>query len=400
MGDLTMIESGHKRTWAVLETLGNFKRASAERKRVLRQRAALVELGVHALRQPSLSGLLNEAARLAAEGLDTPMAKILERRPRESKLLVVAGWGLKPGIVGHARTEDQPSDPPGECIALNRPVIVPDVRKRKDYHLPPIFPENGVVASANVPIISAEGPYGVLEVDTRERRTFDALDVSYLTAIASIIAEGVERLRRDEILETTVNARTVLLREQQHRTRNNFMTLQALLLRHAKEASTENSRQRFHAVERRVFALASVFNHLLGVDLSGDIDLNGYLSDLCDSVRQFYGLDQRNIQLVFSAGDPLVLSVETCTALGTVVNELIANAVEHAFGPAGGTITVCLRDDGGRRNLIVEDNGRGFEEGENESTGLQVVQRLVAQVGGSLTLRSKPGDSTWVIALS
>lgn len=395
-----MTERGHKRTRAVLETFGIFKRALAERKRVLQQRAALVELGVHALRQPSLTGLLNEAARLAAQGSGAPMAKILERRPRESKLLVVAGWGLKPGTVGHARTEDEPSDPPGQCIALNRPVLVPDVRERKDYHLPPIFPAHGVVASANVPIISSDGPYGVLEVDTRERRTFDALDISFLTGIASIVAEGVERVRRHERLETTVNARTVLLREQQHRTRNNFMTLQALLFKHAREASTEDSRQRFRDVERRVFALASIFDHLLGVDLSGDVDLNGYLSTLCDSIRTFYVLDERNIQLAFRAGHPIVLSVETCTALGTAVNELIANAVEHAFGPEGGTVTVCLRDDeNGRRRLIVEDNGRGFQEGENESTGLDVARRLVSQVGGSLILRSKPGDSTWTIAL-
>jgi two-component sensor histidine kinase len=163
---------------------------------------------------------------------------------------------------------------------------------------------------------------------------------------------------------------------------------------------TEDSRQRFRDVERRVFALASVFDHLLGIDLSGDIDLNLYLSNLCASVREFYGLGRQNVELVFKAGDPLVVGAETCTAIGTVVNELVANAVEHAFGPAGGTITVCLRDEGGQRRLIVEDDGRGFREDENRSTGLDVARRLVSQVGGSLTLRSKPGDSTWTIVLS
>ena len=94
------------------------------------------------------------------------------------------------------------------------------------------------------------------------------------------------------------------------------------------------------------------------------------------------------------------MGIDACTVLGIVVNEVIANAVEHAFGRAGdGRIAVALgRGEDGRQVITVEDDGTGVPPGaEAGSLGLRFARKLLKQVGASLTLRSASGRTVWTI---
>jgi two-component system, sensor histidine kinase PdtaS len=367
--------------------------------RIVRQRAAFAELYAASLRESSLDRLLTEACRVAAKGGDAPMSKIMEHRPDAGELVLIAAWGLRPDALGSVATDD-PSNPPGECIATGRPVLVADVRRRGDYHLPPIFPEYGVIASINLPVVGQNGIFGVLEVDAREPRVFDAIDISYLASVAGIVAEAVERVRREGALRAAHDAHAVLLREQQHRVRNNLMTIQALLHRGAREISSDDARRRFLDIERRVFAMAALFDHLLGIELSDRIVVAGYLESLCRHVGTLESLQERGIELAFVNRDGGVeLPLDLCTAAGTVVNELVANAVEHAFPGGGGRIEVRLDEAEDGIEIAVADNGAGFAEPETPSVGLSLARRLVRQVGGRLALASDAAGTTWTISL-
>ena len=229
-------------------------------------------------------------------------------------------------------------------------------------------------------------------------------DLDFLQGYANVIASAVRCLRRGEALRAESDARAVLLREQQHRVRNNLMAITAMLQGGEGGATPEDVRARVGAVRQRVFALASLYDHLLSDGLSGGAtDLRDYLAVLCDRAHDFYGLAARGIALSFEAGEDAVrLGIDACTALGVVVNELIANAVEHAFGHAGGgRIAVELgRDERGRRVVTVADNGIGVPPGaENGSLGLGFARRLLERMGFSLALRAAPGRTVWTIAL-
>lgn len=376
------------------------EQATVSLKRVVRQRAALAGLYTAAMLQPSLDILLDQSCRVAAEGCDAPLAKVLEHLPLERQFIVRAGFGWEPGVVGHARAKDDPSNPAGESWKTLQPVTVRDVRRRPDYHLPPIYPQHHIVSSTNVPIVGVSGFYGVLEVDRREARPFDALDSTLLVSIAGIVADAVERVRREAALRAAHDARAVLLREHHHRVRNSYQALVARLQRHARQASTEDSRQRFRDVERGVFTLASLYDHLLGTGLQeGPIDFCRYLADLSERMRSFYDVAERAIELTCTCPDlGLVYGPDTCTAIATVVNELVANAVEHAFGPAGGRIEVRLQSGAEGPVLTVFDNGSGLPTARPESIGLTVAGDLLEGVGGSMSVRSD-GGTTWTITL-
>jgi two-component sensor histidine kinase len=392
------LEGDRNFTEALLGELEIDPQATVSLARVVRQRSAFAELYAASLRETSLDALLAEACRVAARACDAPIGKIMEHRPGSGELVLIAGWGLDPTALG-ATAKDDDSNPPGECIATGRPVQTPDLR-HADYHLPPIYPREGVLASINLPIIGGNGVFGVLEVDAREPRNFDVVDVSYLASVAGIVAEAVERVRREGALRAAHDAHAVLLREQQHRVRNSLMTIQALLHRHARDATTEDSRRPFQEIERRVFAMAALYDHLLGIELSDRIEMAGYLESLCEQVRILEALGERGIELAFANRDGRVeLPLDVCTALGTVVNELVANAAEHAFAGRCGRIEVRLEHGSAGVAIVVADNGGGFTEPEMPSVGLSVSRRLVGQIGGTLELSTGATGTTWTIAL-
>ena len=376
------------------------KGAKVSLDRVIAQRASFAELSATALLEPSLDVLLAKACTVAALGCNVPMVKILEHRPESGEFLIVGGLGLQPGVIGHVRVAADPTNPAGEALQTGRPVAVHDVRSRPDYHLPPIFPSHGVVASANVPIIGLAGYYGVLEIDSTEARDFDVLDLSFLASIAEIIADAIERVRRHSDLQAAKEAREVLLREHHHRSRNSYQVIIGALQRHMRQATTEDSRRRFDDVRRRVFALASLYDHLIGDSSAGALDFCRYLGDLCRRMRDFYGTQERGIELVAECPDfGLRFDVDTCTALGTVTNELVANAIEHAFANDAGRIEVRLVRDDDEPVLIVRDNGVGFAEMQPESIGLSVAHRLIAAAGGQLARNDADSGTSWTIRL-
>ncbi len=313
---------------------------SEDAERLLRQRAALADFGAEALASTDPDRVLAEGARLCAEGLDVPLCKVLEHRPDESDLVVRAGVGWKPGVVGRAAVPAGGADPGGEAFRTGRPVVVPDLREAEGgTNLPDLYPRHGIVASANVPIAGGEGerPFGVLEVDAREPRDFEPHDLDFLRRFAEVMGNAVRALRRNAAAQAESEAKSALLREQQHRVRNNLMAIAAMLRGGERAAADEGSRARFGEVRRRVFAMASLYDHLLGAGLSGDeTSLRDYLAALCAGSREFHDLPARGIALAFEAGDEaLPMGLGACTVLGVVVNELVANAAEHAFGPAG-----------------------------------------------------------------
>jgi two-component sensor histidine kinase len=367
--------------------------------RVIRQRAIFAEVSATALLEPSLQTLLEKSCRAAAEGCEVRMAKVLEHV--DGELLISATFGLDPEAAGTVRIADDPGNPAGECFQTGVPTVLPDVRRCPDYHLPPIYPRHGVVSTVNVPIVGRRGRYGVLEIDCTEEREFDALDITFLASIAGTIADAVERVRRHSALQAAHDAREQLLREHHHRVRNGYQVILGQLELHAMHATTENSRRRFEEVERRVFAMAALYDYLVGTGLpEGRIDFCRYIADLCGRMREFYGIDEIGVELACHCPEVEVcFGIDTATAFGTVVNELVANATEHAFGGTGGRIDIRIENGADGAALTVADDGTGFDQAEAQAIGLGVVRRLVEGAGGSLTRLPTERGTTWRIAL-
>ncbi len=163
----------------------------------LRQQAVLARFGELALRSDNQDEILTEACHLVGIALGTDPATVMELQEDGTSLLVRAGTGWKPGVVGEVTLKATDDSLEGYALRTGEPMTSPDIATETRFTYPPYLIENGVRAVANVVIIGGEGrpPFGVLQVDSREPRQFTETDVAFLRSYANLLAAAVDRLR-------------------------------------------------------------------------------------------------------------------------------------------------------------------------------------------------------------
>ena len=387
---------------------------AARVRKLLRQQAALAGFGGFALRQSDLLKVLNEAARVCAEGLGVPFSKVCRYRAEENDLLVVAGIGWKDGVVGHVVSRADESSPQGLAFTTGQPSICNDLRTKNDFKLPSFYGDHGIVSTIDVVIKGGvEGddrPYGVLEIDNDQQHDYDQHDIDFLTGFANVLAEAVATSARTQLLQTTVeqmkhlveeqsrmlDQKKVLAAELQHRVRNNLQLVYGMLSKQLDDTADEGGRRGIKGIARRVSTLAQVYDHLLGNEMTRTTDFGSYVNSLCRSLEE---IQSGAITLACDC-DALVLDLDVVTALGIIVAELVTNSYDHAFPGGHGAIAVTARRDAARPDMatmIVSDNGTGLKiNGEDKRHGIGLVRRLVEQIDGTATVAAAHGTA-WTV---
>ncbi|MBP0447255.1 PAS domain S-box protein [Roseomonas sp. SSH11] len=163
--------------------------------RMMERQQVLANFGEFALRSQDLDQILSEACRLVGEALGAGRAKILEVHHAERQLLVRAGVGWNPGIVGNLRLPMEEHSSETFAIEAGEPVITQDISKEDRFNVPPFMKEAGVAALVNVPIFLPGGrTYGLLQVDDTRPRDFGEHEIQFLRTYASILGPVIDRL--------------------------------------------------------------------------------------------------------------------------------------------------------------------------------------------------------------
>ena len=116
-------------------------RALAQR---IRQQEILSELGVLSLQRTPFEVLLDQTARLVAEGLQADFSKVMEYIPDDKRLLVRAGVGWPPGIVGQASVGADLASPGGFALRTGKPVISNHLENEERFRTPELLVQQGV----------------------------------------------------------------------------------------------------------------------------------------------------------------------------------------------------------------------------------------------------------------
>ncbi|WP_233206742.1 sensor histidine kinase [Caulobacter sp. FWC2] len=194
----------------------------------------------------------------------------------------------------------------------------------------------------------------------------------------------------------TIAQRDLLLREVYHRVKNNLQIIDSLLVMQRRRLSDPEARAALAGLRGRVFALGLVHHQLMGSQDLKTFDAAPFLEELSSNLLQ--GVATKDVRLSVNAM-PLQVGLDFAIPLGLIVTELVTNSLKHAFPSGEGAIEVLLkRGEDDRVVLIVSDDGTAAASSGSEaapaSLGVTIVDGLVRQLGGTLTVRRGPGFHT------
>jgi len=197
-------------------------------------------------------------------------------------------------------------------------------------------------------------------------------------------------------LESTLQERDVLLREAHHRMKNSLQLMSSLIHMQVRSLPSPEGRDVLLDCETRLRTIALIHERLCLSSETAELPFSDYVRALAQDIFEVTGALSSEIALELAV-EPTVLDVNRSIPCGLVLNELLTNAVKHAF-PDGrpGTIRVELAPVGARGlRLAVADDGVGlparFELRSSTSLGLQLVQMLGRQMGATVDVDLKRG---------
>lgn len=355
----------------------------------LRQHSLLADFGRSALQTRDIQKVLHNAADLCAQGLEAGFAKVLEYIPDENRLLVRAGVGWKPGVIDSTTLGADLESPAGYAYQSGNAVISNHLQAETRFRTPVLLADHGVRRAINVLIERGgenNGAFGVLEVDSSDPGQFDRADADFLFGFAGLLGIAIERQNADVLLQEAVNYQALLTREMSHRVKNSLSIAVGLLHIQARNTQLEEVKTALDDAASRVGMVAQVHDHLWQSRQIGFVELADFIGVLCKKMdRTAQG------HTVLCRAATMTLSADQAIPLGLLINELVTNAVKHAYPEAPGEIHVSAHGVGGRLYVEISDQGIGLPEGFNidlprASLGFKVVNGLVRQLNGTLKM--------------
>ena len=205
--------------------------------------------------------------------------------------------------------------------------------------------------------------------------------------LALIDVTDRERSQRDEV-ERRVRDKDLLLKELQHRVKNNLQLITALIRLEARTVRPDESGV-LARLAGRIESLALLYQTLASENAGGEVDLGSYLSQIASAVVRTHTLPgiELEMKVIYAPA-----SINVAMPVGLLVNEIMTNAFKYAFaGRDGGTVTLECRYEEGRFELVVADDGNGLPAG-TEWPQRGKLANLIMQ-----TLRENTGDMRFAV---
>lgn len=352
------------------------------------QQAVLAKFGEFALKSDDLDAILHQACRLVGDALDTHLAKVMELQADGTTLLVRAGVGWTPGIVGVAKVGAGEQTAERYTLQTAEPVVSPNIETEDRFEYPAFIRDNGVKALVTVIIVGPAGqpPYGVLQVDSRTPRTFTEDDTQFLRGYANLLAAAVERLHMVAELRNRVDEKERLLQELQHRVKNNLQTVMTLVGRATRRAQHLEAKSALRDVGNGIEALRLIHDKIYSTESGHDRTCLGtYLLELAASLLAFHGEEVTARVRLASHIERLDVASDTAVPFGLIASEFITNSLKYAFGDGSGTIGLRVENTGARQGRVtLWDDGRGLPNERSGGTGIKLIEGFASQIGANV----------------
>jgi len=228
------------------------------------------------------------------------------------------------------------------------------------------------------------------------------IDIDGVPCMVIVGRDITDQKRADEQLRASLEEKTVLLKEVHHRVKNNLQIISSLLELQSDFIADEESRRFIRESQNRIGAMALVHEKLYQSETFTSINLGDYIESLTQYLFSTFVKGTEAIGLTVEVED-VHLAIDEAIPCGLIVNELVSNALKHAFpkGVEGEIAVRCRSGKDGWVTVTVSDTGiglpAGFDIENTESLGLQLVTMLVNQLRGAIRLvTEKKGTAVMV----
>jgi two-component sensor histidine kinase len=267
----------------------------------------------------------------------------------------------------------------------------------------------GVQAYCCHPLMAHGNLIGTLSFGTSTRYIFTPDEIALMKQVADQIAVAMERIRinmvlrkNEENLKNSLKEKEALLKEIHHRVKNNMQVISSLVSLQSTQSQDPVVREVLRDVSYRVRSMAMVHEKLYQATDLARIDFSKYIESLLSYLWHAYGKEASGIRLVKEL-ETVLLPVDKAIPLGLILNELVNNALKHAYPEEKkGEVTVSLKKNKEKGLILtVRDYGRGLPPGfdwrETESLGLRLLQMLSSQLSAVVEVKSNNGSEFRVI---
>ncbi len=356
----------------------------------LRQQSVLADFGIEALRAREMNAMLQRAAEMVAGGMRSKFSKFLEYRQSDDRLLVRAGVGWGPGVVGSAEISSDNGSPAGFAFKTGEAVISNHLENEQRFRTPAFMAAHHIRRAINVLVEAGGTKFGVLEVDSPDEGEFEAADLSFMRGFANLIGVAIERQLAEAKLKEAIAHQKLLIREASHRVKNSLSMVSAMLNLQMQGDDDPRVVRLLGDAQARITTIAKAHDQLWRGNTVGIVALDELIGGIVEGLQTSIGGD------VECRVPRLLISADTAIPIGLVVTELVTNAIKYAG--SNQTISVLMQDDGENINLTVSDHGPGLpvdfelKSASRESLGMRIISSLVRQLGGSIFFENtRPG---------
>jgi PAS domain S-box-containing protein len=209
-------------------------------------------------------------------------------------------------------------------------------------------------------------------------------------------------VNRTEELNKALQEKVLLLREVHHRVKNNLQIIISLINLQMRQIDDKQMKQIMAETQHRVRAMSLVYEKLSQSEKLSQIDLSDYTKFLATQLFSYYGVNFQKVALEIAI-EKVMIDINTAIPLGLIINELISNALNHAFpSDRKGTITISSQYENKVLTLVIKDDGIGLPPNLDwknpESLGLRLVNNLVEQLNGTIKVERELG-TTYIISV-
>jgi PAS domain S-box-containing protein len=220
-----------------------------------------------------------------------------------------------------------------------------------------------------------------------------------VNALVANFRNVTERIESEDRLRRSLQEKEILLKEVHHRVKNNMQVISSLLNLQSAAVKSAATMALLRESQNRVKSMALVHEILYQSQDLARVDFSEYVKQLVASLQKSFGGRSAEIIIRVKVGT-IALEIDDAIPCGLIINELVTNALKHAFPKkrSGAIVVEVKKQRGTRVRLSIRDNGVGLKKrpAESASLGLTLVHALTEQLKGTIVFGKTQGTSVTI----